>query len=102
MCLTMIRSRETPSARHASTYGRPATEAACPLMSLVYHGHHATAIAIVTLVRLPGRNAERHADRAGDRDHHHCDHGRDPRAEQHPGEDVAADPVGPEQVRRRR
>src|SRR5581483_4369192 len=46
-CRRRIRRCGTPSARAASTYWRPATEAACPRTSRVYHGHHVSAIARV-------------------------------------------------------
>ena len=55
----MIRRRDIPSARQLSMYGRPATEAAWPRISRVYHGHQVAEIAIVTLVMLGGSNAAR-------------------------------------------
>src|SRR5579859_1097673 len=52
MCRSRIRCAGIPSARQLSTYGRPATEAAWPRISLVYHGHQVTEIAMIRLVRL--------------------------------------------------
>src|SRR5258708_28728262 len=56
-CRSRIRGAEMPSARQLSTYGRPATEAAWPRISLVYQGHQVTEIAMTRLVRLGGSTA---------------------------------------------